>query len=176
MEYQWLPHRLKLNGAICLQSLSSQEVAKYLARGGSKLAALRDAVNSDPVLQELTQTPLMLSIMSLAYQGAGGEDLARQKGDSPEECRKQIFDLYLGQMFQRRGTPTFPKHLVFPAWPDGRDQGHRHRHGLRHPAGRESRKDVSQGAISTAATSCRTTPCKHRRAVERSLTSLRKRG
>jgi predicted NACHT family NTPase len=38
MEYQWLPHRLKLNGAIFLEPLSPEEVGKYLARGGSKLA------------------------------------------------------------------------------------------------------------------------------------------
>jgi TIR domain/NACHT domain len=114
MEYQWLPHRLKLNGAICLESLSSEEVGKYLDRGGSQLAALREAVNTDPVLQELTQTPLMLSIMSLACQGANGDELARQKGDSPEERRKQIFGLYVEQMFQRKGIASrvFPKEKI----------------------------------------------------------------
>jgi eukaryotic-like serine/threonine-protein kinase len=110
MEYQWLPKRLKLNGAICLESLSSEEVSNYLVRGGSKLAALREAVDTDPVLQELTQTPLMLSIMSLACQGTGGNELARQKGDSFEKRRKQIFGLYVEQMFRRKGTAS----LVFP--------------------------------------------------------------
>ena len=116
MEYQWLPDRLKLNGAICLESLSSEEVGKYLAKGGSKLAALRDAVNTDTVLQDLAQTPLMLSIMSLAFQGAGGDELARQKGDSPEERRKQIFGLYVEQMFQRKGMTAlvFPKEKIIP--------------------------------------------------------------
>jgi hypothetical protein len=109
-EYRWLPERLKLNGAICLEPFSSEEVSEYLAEGGSKLAALREAVNTDPVLQELAQTPLMLSIMSLACQGAGGNELAAQKGESPEERRKQIFRLYVEQMFQRKGTTA----LVFP--------------------------------------------------------------
>ena len=104
VEYQWLPKRLKLNGAICLEPLSSEEVSNYLLKGGSKLAALREAIDIDPVLQELAQTPLMLSIMSLACQGAGGNGLVRQKGDSPEERRKEIFGLYVEQMFQRRGT------------------------------------------------------------------------
>ena len=67
-EYRWLPERLKLNGAICLEPLSEEEVADYLAKGGSELAALREAVNTDPVLQELAQTPLMLSIMSLLFR------------------------------------------------------------------------------------------------------------
>jgi eukaryotic-like serine/threonine-protein kinase len=109
-EYQWLPKRLKLNGAICLESLSSEEVSNYLLRGGSKLAALREAVDTDPVLQELAQTPLMLSIMSLAFQGATADELAGQKGDSPEERRKQIFGLYVEQMFKRKGATS----LVFP--------------------------------------------------------------
>jgi hypothetical protein len=69
-------------------------VRKYLAESGDKLAVLREAVNTDPVLQELAQTPLMLSIMSLACQGADGNELARQKGNS-EERRKQIFGLYV---------------------------------------------------------------------------------
>ena len=52
----------------------------------------------------------MLSIMSLAFQGVGGNEFAAQKGDSPEERRKQIFRLYVEQMFQRKGTVS----LVFP--------------------------------------------------------------
>jgi len=111
MEYQWLPHRLKLNGAICLESVSPEEVGKYLDSAGSKLAALRETVKRDSTLQELAQTPLMLSMMSLACQGAGGDELAKQKGDSQEERRKQIFGIYVEQMFQRKGLTslTFPK-------------------------------------------------------------------
>jgi len=92
-EYRWLPKRLKLNGAICIEPLSSEEVINYLAAGGPKLAALREAIDADPVLHGLAQTPLILSIMSLAYQGAGSDELAKQKGDF-EERRKQIFHLY----------------------------------------------------------------------------------
>jgi hypothetical protein len=80
-------------------------VSEYLDRGGSKLTALREAVTTDPVLQELAQTPLMLSVMSLACQGAGcGDELTKQRGDSTEERRKQIFGLYVERMFQRKGT------------------------------------------------------------------------
>jgi hypothetical protein len=128
MEYQWLPKRLKLNGAICLESLSLEEVSKYLDRAGSKLAALREAVTLDPVLQELAQSPLMLSIMSLACQGSGGNELARQKRDSPEARRKQIFGLYVEQMFQRKGlTPrAFPKEksIGWLSWLAGKMRAH----------------------------------------------------
>jgi hypothetical protein len=110
-EYRWLPERLKLNGAICLEPLSSEEVSKFLANGGSDLVALRDAVSTDPGLHELAQTPLMLSIMTLAFQGAGGNELASQKGASAEERRKQIFRIYVERMFQRKKTASdaFPK-------------------------------------------------------------------
>ncbi len=80
------------------------------AAGGAKLAALREAVEADPVLHELAETPLMLSIMSLAYQGVDGNGLTGQKVVSLEERRKRIFGLYVEQMFHRRGTAS----LVFP--------------------------------------------------------------
>ena len=32
-EYQWLPKRLKLNGAICLEPLSSEEVSQLSRKG-----------------------------------------------------------------------------------------------------------------------------------------------
>jgi eukaryotic-like serine/threonine-protein kinase len=116
-EYRWLPERLKLNGAIRIEPLSKDEVAEYFTKGGAELARLRKAVNTDPILQELTQTPLMLSVMSLAYQGAGGNELARQNGDSLEERRGQIFRLYVEQMFQRKGITShvFPKEKII-AW------------------------------------------------------------
>jgi hypothetical protein len=103
-EYRWLPERLKLNGAICLEPLSEDEVDKYLANGGSKLVALQDAVNTDSVLQELAQTPLMLSIMTLAFRGAGTEQLTAPKGETLEGRRMQIFRLYVEQMFQSKGS------------------------------------------------------------------------
>jgi hypothetical protein len=107
-EYQGLPKRLKLNGAIRLEPLSEHEIAKYLASGGAELTVLRDAVNTDPVLQELSQTPLMLSIMSLAFHGAKKDALASDKGSAPEERRNQIFGLYVEKMFQLKGTASLP--------------------------------------------------------------------
>jgi eukaryotic-like serine/threonine-protein kinase len=101
---------------LSLEPLSSEEVSKYLAGGGSELAALREAVDADPVLQELAEIPRMLSIMSRVYQGADGNELAGQKGD-PEERRKLIFGLYVEQMFQRKGTTALgsPKEKIIDA-------------------------------------------------------------
>jgi eukaryotic-like serine/threonine-protein kinase len=109
-EYRWLPKRLKLNGAIGIEPLSSEEVSKYFITGGSNLVALREAVDKDPDLEEQAKTPLMLSIMSLALQGADSNELSTHNGNSTDELKKQIFGLYVEQMFQRKGTTS----LVFP--------------------------------------------------------------
>jgi hypothetical protein len=127
-EYRWLPERLKLNAAICLEPLTKDEVSKYLANGGSKLAALRKAVNTDAVLEELTQTPLLLSIMSLAYQGIRDDELSTQKGNSAEERRKQIFHLYIEQVFRRKGTSSLAfsreKTIGWLSWVAGKMREH----------------------------------------------------
>jgi hypothetical protein len=56
----------------------------------------------------------MLSVMSLAFQGGGGNELAAQKDESLQERRKQIFSLYAEQMFKRKEATSlvFPKALV----------------------------------------------------------------
>src|SRR5262249_15957914 len=119
-EYRWLPERLKLNGAICLETLSKAQVDEYLANGGPKLATLREAVSKDSVLQELAETPLMLSIMSLASQGNAREQMLGQEGDLPEERRKRVFRLYVQQMFKREDSNSmlFPeeKTIAWLAW------------------------------------------------------------
>jgi len=65
-EYTNLPVRLKLSGAICLQPLTPKQVDDYMAAGGPKLDALRTALQRDNTLLSLAQSPLMLSIISLA--------------------------------------------------------------------------------------------------------------
>ena len=99
-----------------------------LASGGSELGTLREGINTDPVLQELAQTPLILSIMSLAFQGAGADEVIGQKRDSQEEHRKQIFRFYVEKMFQRKGTASlaFPKEKIIGwlSWLAGKMREH----------------------------------------------------
>lgn len=56
-EYEWLPERLTLNGAICLEPLSLAAVNQFLEARGSQLAGLQQAISIDPALRELAQTP-----------------------------------------------------------------------------------------------------------------------
>lgn len=108
LEYQWLPLKLKLNGAICIEPLDPQDVNDFLVAGGPQLEGLQQAMNSDSKLQELAQTPLMLSIMSLACEGADGKSLMSHKNDSPQARREHIFQLYVERMFQRKKSIASP--------------------------------------------------------------------
>ena len=101
-DYTALPFKLKLNAAICVQPLTVGQIDQYLGHSGESLAALRQAVNEDPVLSELAQTPLVLSIMSLAYQNVTPSQLKADGLKTVEERREHIFEQYVEKMFSRR--------------------------------------------------------------------------
>ena len=107
-EYAALPVFLKLRGAICLQPLSSDQINNYLAGAGSSLAALQAVVQTDPVLQELAQTPLMLSVMSLAYHDLPVAALTQGEFDSPEKRRQHLFTTYIDRMLKRQAKASAP--------------------------------------------------------------------
>jgi DNA polymerase III delta prime subunit len=107
-EYTVLPVRLRLNGAICLQSLTPGQVDGYLAAAGPRLAALRTTLREDGTLQTLTRSPLMLSVMSLAYQDIPLEALADQALDTAEERSQHLLDTYIERMFKRKGERDKP--------------------------------------------------------------------
>jgi predicted NACHT family NTPase len=102
-EYTAEPARLKMNGAICLQPLTPQQVDHHLAQFGSELGALRTTLDKDQVLQDLARSPLMLSVMTLACQGASINALAGEATETPEARRAEIFETYIARMFARKG-------------------------------------------------------------------------
>ena len=102
-EYRWLTEPLKLNGAICLEPLTPDEVDTYLEAAGSRLEALRETVKKDTELQELTKTPLMLSIMCLSYDGVDVSELESSDAETVADRRDKIFNLYVEKMFRRKG-------------------------------------------------------------------------
>jgi hypothetical protein len=103
-DYEALHSKLRLQGAILLQPLTADQIDTYLASVGDELAAARRVLQTDTALQELAQTPLMLSIMTLAYRGMSS-DSALTTG-TPEEQRTRLFDTYVERMLARRGTPS----------------------------------------------------------------------
>jgi TIR domain/NACHT domain len=101
-DYEALTTRLKLQGAVVLQPLTPAQIQAYLASAGGELSAVRQALKTDAALQELAQTPLMLSIMTLAYRGLNVESLPAT--ESIEERRAHLFGAYVRRMFERRGV------------------------------------------------------------------------
>src|SRR5262249_31104816 len=106
-EYLSQAHQLLLSRAVTIQPLTNEQINEYFARIGEKapaaaaqVAALRSAFQSDAVLQELATTPLMLTILILAYQDVSLEEI--KGGVSAEVRRSQIFAMYTERMLKRR--------------------------------------------------------------------------
>ena len=101
-EYEALGVQLRLQGAIVVQPLTRPQVDSYLTQVGQPLAAVREALQEDPTLWELLDTPLMLTIVTLAYAGQPAEAL-RTRGTLVER-RQSLFATYVNRMFQRRSA------------------------------------------------------------------------
>src|SRR6266545_1117513 len=111
-EYRALTRKLRLQGAIVIQPLSKPQVDEYLKGVGRPLAAVRAALRDDPTLWELMDSPLMLSIVALAYEDTSAAK--RPASPTPEERRRQLFDDYIAAMFARpgrsKGTAAYTQH------------------------------------------------------------------
>src|SRR4051794_3439679 len=105
-DYQALPARVALSGAIAINALSRAQVSTYLEEAGEPLDGLRTALQDDETLWELLDTPLMLSIVALAYRGRSAVEV-RATG-SLEERRAHLFANYSKRMFKRplRSPPS----------------------------------------------------------------------
>lgn len=100
-DYKALDIQLALSQAIVLQPLSLEQIDIYLASVGKRLAGLRAALQTDATLRELAQSPLMLSIMTLAYYRMPA-DIAISLGGG-DLSRKLLFDVYVERMTRYRG-------------------------------------------------------------------------
>lgn len=103
-EYQAMSERLTLQSAVIIQPLSSEQVKDYLARAGEALAAVQTAVHTNPVLQELLTTPLMLDVVTLTYQDKAAKDLPH---GSPVEQQRQVFEHYVTQALEKKRERTW---------------------------------------------------------------------
>ncbi len=82
-----------------MQPLTPEQIDGYLEKLSPDLDSLREVLRSDQELQEFAQTPLILSIMTLAYRGMPVEEL--QSLGSTEDQRRHLFKTYVDQMFKR---------------------------------------------------------------------------
>lgn len=113
-DYQALPTRLNLQAAICLQPLTLEQIHQYFQEAGSELSVIQTALAEDITLQELAKSPLMLSIMTLAYQGISASSLPHFK--TIEQRRKHLFETYIRRMLARSNTPQTHSKDRFIDW------------------------------------------------------------
>ena len=96
-----LPTWVNLHRAVSIQPLTQDQIEGYLQSTKGQVAGLRQALHQDPELCELAQRPLMLNILTLAYQGAGAEELPT--AGTREAQQQQIFASYVERMLGQRG-------------------------------------------------------------------------
>jgi hypothetical protein len=105
-DYEALSQPLRLSRVVVVQPLTAEQVESYLTAAGRSLAAVREVIQHNAVLHELLTTPLMLHVVTLAYQGKAVEDLP-QLG-TPEELQRYIFASYLQRMLPTDGKRSPP--------------------------------------------------------------------
>ena len=96
--------RVALQLAVVVQPLTKEQISDYLASVGEQLQAVHKALEEDVEMYEVIKTPLMLSIVTLAYQGETSATFAT--AGSIEARRQQVFATYVQRMLGRRGTDT----------------------------------------------------------------------
>jgi len=101
-DYKTLPALLRLQGAIVVQPLTHHQVDSYLTDIGLTGEIVSRAIRDDPTLSELLDTPLMLSIVTVAYADPSGSQ--PQMSGTIEERRDRLFGAYVKTMFRRRST------------------------------------------------------------------------
>lgn len=106
-DYELLSNRLKIKAAVYLQPLSLEQIETYLTNAAGELTAVKQAMKQDIILQELARSPLMLSIIALAYQGKSFEDVTQIY--SLEERRRDILNAYIERMLKRRSSKPYSK-------------------------------------------------------------------
>ena len=113
-DYAALPVRLRLRRAIYLQPLQHDQVMAYVTEAGTSLKGLRDMLEKDPVMQKMAQSPLMLNVMSIAYQGKTVEAISGEELASDVARRRHTYDAYIERMFEHRITSYDKKKVI--AW------------------------------------------------------------
>ncbi len=99
-DYDDLSTQLRLEGAVLVRPLTVVQIDEYLDLAGDELLAVRVALQQDVELQEMATTPLILSIMMLAYRGASITDASST--DSIHSRRQHLVDSYIGRILIHR--------------------------------------------------------------------------
>ncbi|MEH2082161.1 MAG: NACHT domain-containing protein [Nostoc sp.] len=110
-DYESLTERLQISSALCLQPLSSKQVYQFLDRVGGSLTGLKTLLKRDAELEQFAQTPLILNLMSVAYQGYSVETLKTELL-SHKERNQHLFDTYIERRLERGASLEYDKKNV----------------------------------------------------------------
>ncbi len=97
--YEVLPVRLRLRGAVLVQPLTLAQIDTALVQGGEPLAGVRAAVQENAALRELLRTPLMLDILVQAYRNLPVAPLPTLEG--PPTWHEHLLAAYVERMVNR---------------------------------------------------------------------------
>ncbi|WP_238334723.1 NACHT domain-containing protein [Kribbella amoyensis] len=110
-EYEDLARPLGLYGAVQIRPLSRAQVLEYFTAGGDDLAGARAAVERDAELWDMVDSPLMLNVVALAYQGRAAGEVA---SGAVADHRRELFDTYVIEVLvrHRSGSGQYPSRTV----------------------------------------------------------------
>jgi hypothetical protein len=104
-EYEALPERVKLGGAVTVCPPEPDEIDRYLAAAGARWEGVRVRLRdrTEHGLQELLSTPLMLSVAVLAYSRADSIEMATM--ELPPGDRGPLWSRYVETVTSRDYAP-----------------------------------------------------------------------
>jgi hypothetical protein len=100
-DYEALAEALRLHGAIVVRPLTREQLDAYLTELGSTGDPVRLALQEDPSLGELLDSPLLLNVV-VACASQGGEP--RRVTGTLAERRDQLFGFYVNHTLRRRAA------------------------------------------------------------------------
>ena len=101
-DYFSLSERVFLQGAISIKSLNAKQIDHYFNTAGEKFEKLRLLVKQDTKLQTFITSPLILSIVTLAYQDTLEELWLQSNSITEKERLCFLFDSYIERMLKRK--------------------------------------------------------------------------
>ncbi|MBD2232319.1 NACHT domain-containing protein [Phormidium tenue] len=97
-DYTELEEKLYVQHSLSIRPIPSWRVFRYLEACGEPLNGVLEAVKEDAILKTMAKTPLILSIIILAYKDFGKDDLL---SISELSKREHLFETYIDRMLSR---------------------------------------------------------------------------
>lgn len=104
VDYEALKGKLRLRGAVLVEPLTRQQVVAYLSRVGEPLRGVSKLVQADQEVMELLDSPLMLSVSSLAFRNTSLEILTKEGALGERKAR--LWYSYTERMLGRKSIET----------------------------------------------------------------------